>query len=185
MCQCLYQVLHPHLGLIIKEISRSPPLDGELLQCLTSRGMGLAHQIGFTMKSHYSKQSHARDRWIPWFTLNGGAKKKLMRVLRSTKEIKIIIILLINRDIIMGLKKDGARRSANLMKRAHLIDALLRPKRLQHNSKRCLLRIKEALNRNINKTERTVVPGMLTFNKTPSLYMKNLTLNMPAEMNSL
>jgi hypothetical protein len=108
-----------------------------------------------------------------------------MRVLRSTKEIKIIIILLINRDIIMGLKKDGARRSANLMKRAHLIDALLRPKRLQHNSKRCLLRIKEALNRNINKTERTVVPGMLTFNKTPSLYMKNLTLNMPAEMNSL
>jgi hypothetical protein len=68
-----------------------------------------------------------------------------MRALRLTKikDIRMTTTPAHNRGSIKVQRKDGESEPAKPMKRAHLIEDLLRPRKLQHNSRECSLRIKE------------------------------------------
>lgn len=147
VCQSQSQVLHLHHALIIKgNLPKwSLQLVGEPLQSPTSRGMDLVHPIECTMKWILNKLNHALVLSILWFTPNGGGKTKSMRALRSTKikDIRMTTTPAHNIDNIKVQRKDGGREPGKPMKRAHLIGDLLKPRKLQHNLRECLLRIKE------------------------------------------
>ena len=87
---------------------------------------------------------------------------RLMKALRSVKVTRMTSIQP-NKEHIMELKTAGERKLRMAIRRALLIEDLLKPRRLLLNLKECLLRTTECIN-HLNK-ELIAVLVMPTLNK--------------------